>query len=80
MKDKILIFIIGLLIGAVIASTVFLIHEKVNKKNYQMPDEGRMQMFERPDKEIPNNIENDGKRPEIPSKNKTFTENNKGVI
>ena len=31
MKDKILVFIIGLLVGAIITATGFLIYEKTNK-------------------------------------------------
>ena len=77
MKDKILIFIIGLLIGAVITASGFLIYEKVNKNTNQMPSGERMQMMERPDGETPpekpSGMENDENRPEHPSKNDTST-------
>ena len=55
MKDKILVFIIGLLVGAIIATCGFLIYERVNKNNNdnQMPNFEKMQMRERPDGEEP---------------------------
>ena len=77
MKDKILIFIIGLLVGAVITASGFLIYEKVNKNTNQMPSGERMQMMERPDGETPpekpSGMGNDDNRPELPSKNDTST-------
>ena len=80
MKDKILIFIIGLLVGAVITASGFLIYEKTNKNTNQMPRGERMQMMERPDGETPpekpSGMENDSNRPEIPSEN-NFSSNNK---
>ncbi|MBQ9314071.1 MAG: hypothetical protein IJ220_03590 [Clostridia bacterium] len=68
MKDKILAFIIGLLVGAIITASGFLIYQKVNKNSNQMPSEGQMQMMERPDgqtpPEKPSGTENDGNRPQ----------------
>ena len=40
MKNKILIFIIGVLIGAIITTTGFLIYEKTNENN-RIPDRER---------------------------------------
>ena len=80
MKDKILIFVIGLLVGAIIALSGVLIYEKINKNTDQIPNGERMQMMERPDgqtlKEFQKNRENDNNRPEIPSKN-DFSTNKK---
>lgn len=48
MKDKILVFIIGLLIGAILATSIFLIYEKnlnLNSQNgekMQLPDGNSM--------------------------------------
>lgn len=54
MKDKILIFVIGFLVGAIIATTGFLIYEKVNKNNNnQMPNFEQRQMRERSNGEEP---------------------------
>lgn len=73
MKDKILIFVIGLLVGAVITASGFLIYEKANKTKNQMPNGERIEMMQRPDgerpPERPNGSENDGNRPEPPSGN-----------
>ncbi|MCR5186513.1 MAG: hypothetical protein K6D97_05310 [Clostridia bacterium] len=51
MKDKVLFFIIGLLIGAIVVASVFLIYKNVNKDTSQMPSGD--QMMERPDGEAP---------------------------
>ena len=76
MKDKIMIFVIGLLVGAVITASAFLIYEKTNKTANKMPQEG-MQMMERPDGQMPpekpDGMENDDNRPEPPSKNNSST-------
>ena len=64
MKDKILVFTIVLLVGAIITASGFFIYQKVNKNSNQMPSEGQMQMMERPDgqtpPEKPSGEENDG--------------------
>ena len=77
MKDKILVFIIGLLVGAVITASGFLIYEKANENTNQFPNVERMQMMEKPDgngpKDLPNGMENDANRPEPPSKNNSST-------
>ena len=44
MKNKILIFIIGLLVGAIIATAGFLIYNKVVKNNLMTEPEEMMQM------------------------------------
>jgi len=67
MKDKILVFIIGLLVGAVLTAGGFLIYEKVNKNTNQVNNNGTMQMMQRPDGETPpekpSGSENDGGTP-----------------
>ena len=78
MKVKILVFIIGLLVGAVITASGFLIYEKTNNTNQMLSGE-RMQMMERPDGETPpekpSGTENDSNRPEPPSKNNSSSNN-----
>ncbi len=83
MKDKFLVFIIGVLLGAVITGTGFLIYEK-NTKNTtqatnQIQNQNQMQMMERPDGETPpekpNNDENNESRPEPPNMNNKSIEN-----
>lgn len=68
MKDKILIFVIGLLVGAVITASGFLIYEKTNNTS-QMLNGKRIEMMERPNGERTNGSKNDGNRPEPPSGN-----------
>ena len=73
MKDKILMFIIGLLVGAIITASGFLIYQKNNTSTNanQMPNEGQMQMMEKPDGELPekpSGTENNSNRQEPPEK------------
>ena len=79
MKDKILVFAIGLLLGAVLTSAGFLIYEKNNSSSTQNSEqtqmmgrpEGGMPNGERPDGQIPPEKPDgdvDGTRPELPSK------------
>ena len=89
MKDKILVFIIGLLVGAIITAAGFLIYQNANKNNNQTTSGGQMQMMQRPDgnnappempngetpKELPSGTENDTNRPELPSKNNSRANN-----
>ena len=78
MKDKVLVFIIGLLVGAVITASGFLIYQNANKNTNQMPNGEQMQMMEKPDgepPEKPSGSENDSNRPEPPSKNNSSTNN-----
>ena len=81
MKDKILVFIIGLLIGAVITASGFLIHAKTHKNAHQMPSRERMQMMQRPDGETPpekpNGMQNDSNRLEPPSNSDSSSNNQK---
>jgi len=73
MKDKILVFIIGLLIGAVVTASGFLVYEKNNKNTTQTQNQTQRQMMERPNGETPpekpDGENNNGSRPEPPSKN-----------
>ena len=77
MKDKLLVFIIGLLVGAIITTSGFLVYEKMNKNKNPMPTNDGTQMMERPNGETPpekpEGEPNDGNRPEPPSKNKGST-------
>ncbi len=76
MKDKVFIFIIGLLLGAVITAACFLVYEKVYNNSIPFDDGKRMEMMERPDGEEPPEKPdgaNDENRPEIPSKNNSST-------
>ena len=79
MKDKVLVFIIGLLVGAVITASGFLIYQNANKNTNQMPNSEQMQMMEKPDgdpPEKPSGTENDSNRPE-PTSNDNSSTNNK---
>ena len=78
MKDKVLVFIIGLLVGAIITASGFLIYQNANKNTNQMPNGEQMQMMEKPDgepPEKPSGSENDSNRPEPPSNNNSSTDN-----
>ena len=82
MKEKILIFIIGFLAGAVLATTVFLVYTKVNNGNSTNTSEiGRPEMGEPPEMGGEPPEMQDGERRERPSgerptKNKEKSENN----
>ncbi|MBO6233695.1 MAG: hypothetical protein J6N78_06570 [Clostridia bacterium] len=57
MKDKIIVFIIGLLVGAIITTGGFLIYEKINSDNIQIHTNEKRQMMDIPDgKTQPNQI------------------------
>ena len=89
MKEKIITLIIGILIGAIITASGFLIYQNANKNTNQTTSGGQMQMMERPDgnnalpemsneetpPEKPSSSENDTNRPEPPSKNNSSTKN-----
>ena len=85
MKDKIIIFMIGLLVGAIISASGFLIFEKLNnnKNTNQMPTERNFQMMERHNGEMKDekfkDRNNDGTRPELPSKKDSTNENDKNL-
>ena len=53
MKNKILTFVIGVLIGAIIATAGFLIYEKTNTNNEVPNMERTREMMNRGDGEIP---------------------------
>lgn len=90
MKDKILVFIIGLLIGAVVTASGFLVYEKNNKNTTQTQNQTQTQgqIMERPNGQTPPEMPDgqtppekpDGEnsnesRPEPPSKNNTSNTN-----
>lgn len=64
MKNKILILIIGMLIGAIITTTVFLIYNKVLEKN---PKESQMLQMNGEGQSKPPSNGNMGGPPERPS-------------
>lgn len=64
MKDKILTFIIGLLVGAIITTLGFYICLKVNNSNIQIPE---MQDGNRPMQQQMIRPEDGGTPPEMPS-------------
>ena len=66
MKDKILVFIIGVLVGAIIATSVFFVYEKNNSSNTESTNQ-TMQMR---DGEAPPDMP-DGERPDGESDGKT---------
>ena len=69
MKDKVLIFIIGLLLGAVLTASGFLIYEKNYQNNFQFPNGERFEMMPMPDgKEPPEKPEDKENGPELPFK------------
>lgn len=82
MKNKILTFIIGMLLGAIITTIGFLIYEKVNNNIHSMPNGERPQMMETEDggtpPEKPDGVQgkNNGTPPEIPSKTNSLSESN----
>ncbi len=65
MKDKILIFIIGLLVGAIIVTGCFLVYEKNNRKNFQMPNGGMEKFDGKNPPEMPEGFSENGERPEL---------------
>lgn len=74
MKEKILVFIIGLLVGAIISASYFLIDQNMNKNTKQIQGKEQMQMMERPadgqmPPEKPSGIEGDENMFKMPSKN-----------
>ena len=81
MKDKILVFIIGVLVGAIVTASGFLVYERINQDTNQVKNGERMQMMERPDGEEPpakpEGEQNDENRPAPPSRNGVFTNNKK---
>ncbi len=82
MKNKILTFIIGVLVGAIITTAGFLIYEKVNNNRNSMPSGERPQMMEGENGETPpekpdgEQEQNDGTPSEMPSKPNSSSENN----
>ena len=90
MKDKIIVFIIGLLVGAIITTGGFLIYEKINSDNIQMHTNERRQMMDIPDgKTLPNQIDgnqNDTTKTERQFKNNDLkdksekNDNNKNIV
>lgn len=67
MKDKIMFLIIGILIGAIIATTGFLIYSKITKNNNSNPMEMNMpngQMGEPPEKTDGENMGEPPAKPE----------------
>lgn len=82
MKNKILTFIIGVLVGAIITTAGFLIYEKVNNNSNSMPSGERPQMMEGengktpPEKPDGEQEQSNGTPSEMPSKPNSSSENN----
>lgn len=61
MKEKVLYLVIGILIGAIVVTTVFIIYDKMTDSNVKMPNMGEMvniyqdgdRDLKRPDNKIP---------------------------
>ena len=64
MKNKILTFIIEVLVGAIIATSGFLIYQKINN-NREIPNGFRQEMTNRGDGETPPERPDGGTRPEM---------------
>ena len=89
MKDKIMYLIIGILIGAIIATICFYFYNKNNISNMPTMDENRPQMMQGGPHDRNSNQDFDGKTPpemptgERPEKTDTFqndsTESNNSV-
>ena len=78
MKDKILVFIIGLLVGAIITAAGFLVYQKVSQNNNQMPGGNGMKMMEQFDGQTPPDMPNgsdNGNRQAPPSMNNSSNSN-----
>lgn len=65
MKDKILLFIIGMLVGAIIATAGFLIYNKVTANNTTSLDQGEMVQMNNGE-EPPEKPDGDGSSQEEP--------------
>ena len=84
MKSKILTFIIGVLVGAIIATAGFFIYNKVNRKNRMGANGERPGMMQRGDGETPpekpnGEQENEQEKPSNTTQNQndnTTSENN----
>ena len=60
MKKKILVFVGGVLIGAVITSAGFIVYKNINSNTNQMSGGEKMQMMEKPDGEPPEKPDGNG--------------------
>ncbi len=82
MKDKILTFIIGVLVGAIITTSGFLVYEKLNTNKGDMPNGERPQMMENQNGEAPpekpdgNQGQMGGTSPEMPSNTNSNSNSN----
>ena len=70
LKEKIIIFAIGLLVGSIFSTTGFIIYNKMTRNNYPI--------HERMGKQEMNGRFNNGQRPEMPkNRNEQIPEDNK---
>lgn len=82
MKNKILTFIIGVLVGAIITTAGFLVYENINTNNNGMPNGERPQMMENGNGETPpekpdgEQGQMGGTPPEMPSKTNSNSSSN----
>lgn len=72
MKEKILYLVIGILIGAIVVTTVFIIYDKMTDENDKMPNMGEMvniyqdgnnKDLKRPDDKMPQDKEEMPEKP-----------------
>lgn len=77
MKNKILIFIIGFLVGAIVSTSGFCIYNKLNKKEYIMEKDRPQIMQERPD-DMPEGEIPEGELEENQNGNKQRQKQSKG--
>lgn len=76
MKDKVFIFVIGLLLGAVLTASGFLLYEKNRANDFPMQGGERFEMMEKFDGQTPPEKPDgtmDSKRPEMNQEMKTKT-------
>ncbi len=75
MKDKIIIFIIGLLVGAIITSAGFLAFRKNNHNMPQMQNGEPRQMTEMNNSDRMQRSDNSNNKSKLPSKENSSTNN-----
>lgn len=75
MKDKIFIFIVGLLVGAIITSAGFLVCRKNNHNMPQMPNGEPRQMTEMNNSDRMQRSDNSNDKSKLPSKENSSTTN-----
>ena len=79
MKEKILMLIIGVLVGAIISTLGFYCYSKINSTQKCMPDGNMPQMMQQQNGNSTNgNSTNKGTPPDLPSNNQNNENNTNG--